>query len=161
MGQVPTSHSRFNHSRDTRFPGPGVSFEQKSPPIRLFLNGSLKGMMLCCIQGRSVIGLPVHITFVSLKMRTTISRALGYDFLPAPKYVFDLFSRTGKRSLIRSYTGTIRFKRENANPGFGKLGYDPNCEGCVGRRRDDRSVLPGIDWSGMSTRNKSDQYRET
>lgn len=40
-------------------------------------------MMLCCIQGLSVIGPPVHITFISLKTRTIISRGQGYG-LPSP-----------------------------------------------------------------------------
>jgi hypothetical protein len=50
-------------------------------------------MMLCCIRGRSGPGLRVHITSVSSKTRTTISRARGTINLrprPASKYVSDL-----------------------------------------------------------------------
>jgi len=47
--------------------------------------------------------------------------------IPAPEYVFDLFSRIGKWSSTQSWGGMKRLKKEDARLAFGKLGYGPGC----------------------------------
>ena len=69
----------------------------------VFLTGCSKGMMLCCIRGHSGPGLQVHITSVSSKTRTIISRAQGYGLPSLPssfrvKHMTDLLSSEPRSS---------------------------------------------------------------
>lgn len=132
MGQVPTPHSRFNNSWNTRSGGSSVSFCNHTPDIgeadsltmlstsrydavlysRTLGNRSPGTHNLCLIEDADHIFMQPGVRFP----------------IPTPKRILDLFSRTGKQLSGWSSSGTRWFMTEYARPEYGKPGCGPGCK---------------------------------